>query len=114
MQEFVGLQSKYVKTFYRLLKQWRSTEQYIFNNIDDFREKMDVPKTYSNMHLMTKIIEPTVKELKKLDKSFINFKCEPLYAKKRGKSLVGYNLNPWSLIIISCGNPFVYAACHHF
>ena len=90
LQEFVGLQSKYVKTFYRLLKQWRSTEQYIFNNIDDFREKMDVPKTYSNMHLMTKIIEPTVKELKKLDKSFINFKCEPLYAKKRGKSLVGY------------------------
>ena len=51
---------------------------------------MDVPKTYSNMRLMTKIIEPAVKELKKLDKSFINFKCEPLYAKKRGKSLVGY------------------------
>ena len=64
MQEFVGLQSKYVKTFYRLLKQWRSTEQYIFNNIDDFREKMDVPKPYSNMRLMTKIIEPTVKEQK--------------------------------------------------
>ena len=90
LQEFVGLQSKYAKTLYRLLKQWRSTGQYIFNDIDDFREKMDVPKAYSNMRLMTKIIEPAVKELKKLDKSFINFKCEPLYAKKRGKPLVGY------------------------
>lgn len=90
LQEFVRLQSKYAKTLYRILKQWRSTGQYIFNDIGDFREKMDVPKAYSNMRLMTKIIEPAVKEINKLDKSFINFKCEPLYAKKRGKPLAGY------------------------
>lgn len=90
LQEFVKLQSKYAKTLYRILKQWRSTGQYVFNDIGDFRERMDVPEAYSNMRLMTKIIGPAVKEISKLDKSFIDFKCEPLYAKKRGKPLAGY------------------------
>ena len=90
LQEFVKLQSKYAKTLYRILKQWRGTGQYVFNDIGDFRERMDVPEAYSNMRLMTKIIGPAVKEISKLDKSFIDFKCEPLYAKKRGKPLAGY------------------------
>ena len=90
LQEFVKLQSKYAKNLYRLLKQWKSTGKYIFNDIGVFREKMDVPKAYSNMRLMTKIIGPAVKEIEKLDKSFNNFKCEPLYAMKRGKPLTGY------------------------
>ena len=90
LQEFVKLQSKYAKTLYRILKQWRGTGQYVFNDISDFRQRMDVPEAYSNMRLMTKIIGPAVKEISKLDKSFIDFKCEPLYAKKRGKPLAGY------------------------
>lgn len=90
LKEFIELQSKYAKTLYRLLKQWRGTGQYIFNDIDQFREIMDVPKAYSNMRIWEKIITPAVKEISKLDKSFINFQCEPLYAKKRGKPLAGY------------------------
>ncbi len=39
---------------------------------------------------MEKVITPAVKEISRLDKSFINFKCEPLYAKRRGKPLTGY------------------------
>ena len=90
LQEFVKLQSKYAKTLYRILKQWRSTGQYIFNDIGDFRERMDVPEAYNSKRLMEKVITPAVREISRLDKSFINFKCEPLYAKKRGKPLAGY------------------------
>lgn len=90
LKEFVKLQSKYAKNLYRLLKQWRSTGQCIFNDINQFRELMDVPKSYSSKRLCEKIIMPAVKEISKLNKSFINFQCEPLYAKKRGKPLIGY------------------------
>lgn len=90
LKEFVKLQSKYAKTLYRILKQWKSTGQYIFNDIGDFREKMDVPEAYNSKRLMEKIITPAVSEISKLDNSFINFRCQPLYAKKRGKPLAGY------------------------
>ncbi len=39
---------------------------------------------------MEKVIKPAVNEIKKLDKSFEDFKCEPLYSNKRGKPLSGY------------------------
>lgn len=90
LKEFVGLQSKYAKNLYRLLKQWRGTGQYSFNDINQFRKIMDVPEAYSSKRLMEKVITPAVKEISRLDKSFINFKCEPLYAKRRGKPLTGY------------------------
>lgn len=90
LQEFVGLQSKYAKNLYRILKQWRKTGKFIFYNVDDFRERLDVPESYANRRLMEKIIKPAVKEIQALDKSFKNFTCEPLYLHKKGKPLAGY------------------------
>ena len=46
--EFTSLSSKYSKTLYRLLKQWRTQGEYIFHDIADFREKMDIPESFSN------------------------------------------------------------------
>lgn len=90
LYEFVGLQSKYTKNLYRILKQWRTTGEFTFNSIDDFRLKLDVPETYTNKKMTQKVIKPAIKEIKELDKSFKNFKCEPLYLHKRGKPLAGY------------------------
>ena len=90
LQEFIRLQSKYAKNLYRILKQWRTTGEFIFNNIDDFRSKLDVPDSYANRRLMEKIIKPAVTEIRELDKSFKNFKCEPIYLHKRGRPLTGY------------------------
>jgi len=61
-----------------------------FQDIDDFRQKLDVPNTYANKRLMEKVIKPSVVEIQRLDKSFENFMCEPLYLHKRGKPLAGY------------------------
>ena len=90
LEEFVCLQSKYAKNLYRILKQWRTTGEFVFNNIDDFRLKLDVPESYANRRLMEKIIKPSVTEIQELDKSFRNFKCEPIYLHKRGRPLTGY------------------------
>lgn len=90
LQEFVGLQSKYAKNLYRILKQWRTTGEFVFYNIDNLRLKLDVPDSYANKRLMEKVIKPAVIEIQELDKSFENFNCEPLYLHKSGKPLAGY------------------------
>lgn len=87
LREFVQLESKYSKNLYRLLKQWKSTGKMIINDIDDFREKMDVPKAYNNGTFVRDVINPSIEELQKV---FNNLKCEPVYAQKRGKPLVGF------------------------
>lgn len=90
LYEFVGLQSKYAKNLYRILKQCRTTGVFIFNNIDDFRLKLNVPETYTNKKMTQKVIKPAITEIQHLNQSFKNFKCEPLYLPKRGKPLAGY------------------------
>lgn len=87
LQEFIELESKYSKNLYRLLKQWKSTGKMIISDIADFREKLDCPKSYSNGIFVRDIINPSVNELQKI---FTNLKCEPTYAKQRGKPLIGF------------------------
>jgi len=86
LNEFVELESKYTKSLYRLLKQYRSTGKYEIN-IEKFRELMDIPNSYSNRDVMSKIINVSMKEL---GNHFQNLKCEPQYARKRGKPVTGY------------------------
>lgn len=107
LQEFIGLQSKYAKNLYRVLKQWRTTGSFVFNDIGDFRSKLDVPDSYANKRLMEKVINPAVKEIQKLDRSFINFNCEPVYSNKRGNPLTGYKFtwNPEERKKYAEGNP---------
>ena len=88
--EFTSLSSKYSKTLYRLLKQWRTQGVYIFHDIADFREKMDIPKSFSNKIMIRDCIKRAVEEITALNKSFENFKFECIYdLHKRGKPLVG-------------------------
>ena len=87
LTEFIELKSKYTKNLYRILKQWRGSGEYIFHDLEEFRKLMDIPETYTNKKMMQKCIEVAVDEISKLDKSFKDFKCEPVYARKRGKPL---------------------------
>ena len=87
LEEFISLNSKYSKNLYRLLKQWRTVGKYIFNDLEEFRKLMDIPTAYTNKYMMNECVSVAIEEISKLDKSFIGFKCEPVYAKKRGKPL---------------------------
>lgn len=88
LKEFIKLESKYSKTLYRLLKQYKTTGRYEVG-IDDFKEKMDSPKTYTNKQFMQNIVNPALEELKSKN-CFQNLVCTVKYAQKRGKPVVGY------------------------
>lgn len=85
LQEFICLQSKYSKTLFRLLKQYKTTGRYE-TSVDKFREKMDIPKSYVNRDV-TKIIDSSVKDLQNC---FKDLNCTIQYANKRGKPVTGY------------------------
>ena len=86
LQEFVTLESKYSKSLYRLLKQYRVTGKYEIE-VNDFRSKMDCPESYNNKQFMQNIINPA---LKNLQNYFQELNCETKYARKRGKPVTGY------------------------
>ena len=86
LNEFINLDSKYAKSLYRLLKQFRNTGRYEVS-MDRFREVMDIPESYTNRDVMSKVITISFKEL---DYHFKDLKCEPKYARKRGKPVLGY------------------------
>ncbi len=86
LNEFVELDSKYAKSLYRLLKQYRTTGRYEVR-VEDFKMKMDCPKSYNNKQFMQNIINPAINSIQN---HFQNLKCEPKYARKRGKPVIGY------------------------
>ena len=88
LDEFVRLDSKYSKNLYRLLKQYRITGRYEVN-LEEFRNKMDVPEAYTSKRIMDNIINPALKELKEND-YFKNLKCIVQYAHKKGRPVTGY------------------------
>ena len=88
LSEFVELDSKYTKSLYRLLKQFKSTGKYE-TSLENFRNRMDCPESYTNKHVMDKIIKPSLKELKEKE-YFHNLKCETKYAHRRGRPVMGY------------------------
>ena len=86
LKEFIGLDSKYSKNLYRLLKQFKTTGIYEVT-LNDFRAKMGCPEAYNNKQFMQNIINPTLNELKRY---FRNLQCTVQYAHKRGKPVTGY------------------------
>ena len=88
LEKFVKLESKYTKTLYRLLKQYRMTGRYE-TSIEKFWEQMDCPKAYTSKHIMDKIIKSSLEELKKKN-YFKNLVCIVKYAHKRGQPVMGY------------------------
>lgn len=62
LQEFTGIRSSYAKTMYRLLKQYRSTGFYKVK-IEDFRDLLDIPSSYSMSKIDQRVFTPIKNEL---------------------------------------------------
>ncbi len=86
LNEFVKLDSKYSKTLYRLLKQFKTTGVFEVK-LNDFRKKVDCPASYSTKYIMDKIIKPSLKELQNY---FNDLQCTVKYEHKRGRPVEGY------------------------
>ena len=86
LSEFVNLNGKYNKNLYRLLKQYKTTGVYQVS-VEELRSKLDAPTSYNSKQFMQNIINPSIKSL---EQYFIDLKCEPQKAKKRGAPIIGY------------------------
>lgn len=90
LQEFTTIKGSYSKSLYRLLKQFRHTG-YFKISMEDFKFKLDVPKSYKVTHIDEVILKPSIKEL---SSCFENLKVEKEYKKsssgKGRPAVVGY------------------------
>lgn len=86
LEEFINLKSTYSKTMFRLLKQFRTTGLYVVK-IDDFRELLNIPKSYEVGQIDQKILNPIKKEL---DTIFKDLKIVKNKSRKRGNKILGY------------------------
>lgn len=87
LSEFVKLESKYSKSLYRILKQYRKTGTYTVE-AEKFRELMDCPKSYENIYFMRDCVNVAVKELSQ--GYFEGLKVEPIRGTTRGRPVVAY------------------------
>ena len=90
LQQSASLKSSYAKAMYKKLRQFRSTGKWI-TTLEDFKEYFDVPKSYKPGHIVTKIIAPSLEELKEY---FKGLSYQPYYQKGKGTagrpSVAGY------------------------
>lgn len=86
LEEFINLKSTYSKTMFRLLKQFRTTGLYVVK-IDDFRELLNIPKSYQVGQIDQKVLTPIKKELNLI---FKDLKIVKNKSKKRGSKVLGY------------------------
>ena len=87
LSQFTDLKSKYSKTLYKKLRQFKATGLYRAS-VEEFRHIMCVPEQYQNKRVMEKIIKPAIQEL---SERFEDLRCEPIYSAERGKPLKGYD-----------------------
>lgn len=86
LAEFTEIRSTYAKTMYRLIKQWRTVGKKEFH-ILEFRELLEIPKSYTNGEISRRVLEPIEKELSNY---FLGFKYEIIKSNKRGNPVIGY------------------------
>lgn len=85
LEEFVQLKSSYAKACYRQLKRYRDTGFWTVS-IEQFRELMDIPKSYRISHINTSVLKPIEEELSTV---FKHFTISKDYGSGRGKPVIG-------------------------
>ncbi|MGL5575856.1 replication initiation protein [Cetobacterium sp.] len=84
LKEFLELRGSYMKTLFRLLKQWESTGEYIVK-INDFREVLGIPVKYRMIDVRKRVLKPCLEEL---GKYFKNLKITELKKERNVETLV--------------------------
>ena len=91
LEEFIFLNSRYTKTIYRYLKQFRTTGIWRVS-WDDFKEILGIPNSYEMRDINKRILEPSIKQLQEplnlFERSrtpFNNLKYTKIKGKGRGR-----------------------------
>ncbi len=89
--EFGALSSKYSQTLYRLLKQFRNTG-FLVVDWNEFKDIMDIPKSYNIGTIDNRILNPVIKEFK--EKVFFKgIKYTKIRSGRRGRPVVRIEFN---------------------
>lgn len=89
LTEYTNLRSRYSKTLYRFLKQWRTVGKFTIST-DDFKQFMDIPEKYPISKIDERVLQPALTEIAPY---FKNLSVKKLYqsSHKKGRSSVkGY------------------------
>lgn len=91
LEEFLALKSKYSKTLYRILKQYKNTGKCLIYTKDwkNFCEIMNIPEKFSMSRIDIKILNPAIIELSPI---FKGLRCEKIKEKGsrgRGGTVIG-------------------------
>lgn len=90
LQESASLRSAYAKAIYKKLRRFKSTGIWKVT-LEDFKEYLDIPKSYPNKEITRVVINPSIEELSPY---FKGLKCTPYFKKNsngRGRpSVAGY------------------------
>ena len=86
LSQFTKIRSTYAKTMYRLIKQWR-TEGKKEYKIDEFKQLLAIPKTYSVSKIDQVVLAPIKKELPAY---FKGLKIKKLKSNQKGTPVTGY------------------------
>lgn len=86
LKEFTEIHSTYSKTLFRLLKQWRTKGLREFT-LDEFKQLMDIPKSYSAGMINKRIINNSVQDLQPY---FEKLKVKILKSNARGTPIIGF------------------------
>lgn len=91
LNEFTEIQSTYSKSLFRLLKQWRTKGVREFT-LEEFKQLLDVPKSYSAGMINKRIINNAVEDL---EPYFKKLKVKILKSNARGTPIIGFKFT-WS------------------
>lgn len=63
LEEFTQIRSSYAKSLYRNFKQWRTVGRLTFK-VSEFRDYLDIPKSYKAGQIDRDVITPAIQQLK--------------------------------------------------
>ncbi|MGB6268074.1 MAG: replication initiation protein [Olleya sp.] len=86
LSQFTKIRSTYAKSMYRLIKQWR-TEGKKEYRLDEFKQLLAIPKTYSISKIDQVVLAPIKKELPEY---FKGLKIKKIKSTQKGSPVTGY------------------------
>lgn len=81
LKEMTHLKSSYAKNMFRILKQYKNTG-YLKIQIEDFRNRLDIPKSYRMSDINKRVFKPIIDELSLI---FYNLRINKITIKKGRK-----------------------------
>ncbi|EUJ42328.1 replication initiation protein, partial [Listeria fleischmannii] len=86
LAQFTNIRSTYAKEMFKFLKQWRTIGKKEYN-LAEFREMLQIPKSYKAKDVSERVLKPIIEEL---DDYFIGIKVRPIKSRKRGTPIIAY------------------------